>query len=239
MSQPVGQVFKSRIPTLGDDASIQEALRVYHYGVDNYSTQTIPNDSIEGNFRSLDVRLDSVETVLSTGLTEYVRKESQTSSPNIIAGQATATIPLTIRAIALQTASLQQWQNSSSSPVASISTSGYFATAGYASIGSITQVATTALNTNIINPSNKGIVVKAAASQTANLQEWQNSSGTVLASISSDGSISTITNVTVSGDIASSGNVTVSGNLSVDGQITLQGNSIQDLLINPLMLIGS
>jgi hypothetical protein len=39
------------------------------------------------------------------------------------------------------------------------------------------------------SPSYKGILVKGAASQTANLQEWQNSSGTVLASVDASGNI--------------------------------------------------
>lgn len=37
--------------------------------------------------------------------------------------------------------------------------------------------------------STKGLVVKGASSQSANLQEWQNSSGTVLASISATGGL--------------------------------------------------
>lgn len=189
MSQLIGQTFKTRIPQFSDDASIEEALKVYHYGVDNYTVEPIPDDSIEGNFRNLDSRIDSLEILVSGIEGGLVKSISQSAAPNIITGQTTSTIPLTIRAIASQTASLQQWQNSSSSPVASIATSGYFATAGYASIGSITQVATTALNINIINPSNRGIVVRAAASQTANLQEWQNSSGTVLSRIDVDGTI--------------------------------------------------
>lgn len=189
MSQVVGQNFKSRIPTLGDNASIEEALRVYHYGVDNYTVQPIPDDSIEGNFRSLDSRIDTLELSLGNIEGGLVKLISQSSSPNIITGETVSTIPLTIKAIASQTASLQQWQNSSSSAVASIATSGYFATIGYASIGSINQVATTALNINIINPSNKGIVVRASASQTGNLQEWQNSAGTNLGWVDKSGSI--------------------------------------------------
>ena len=189
MSQLIGQNFKTRIPQFSDDASIEEALKVYHYGVDNYTVEPIPDDSIEGNFRNLDSRIDSLEILVSGIEGGLVKSISQSAAPNIITGQTTSTIPLTIRAIASQTASLQQWQNSSSSPVASIATSGYFATAGYASIGSITQVATTALNINIINPSNRGIVVRAAASQTANLQEWQTSTGTNLGWVDKDGSI--------------------------------------------------
>ena len=189
MSQLIGQNFKTRIPQFSDDASIEEALKVYHYGVDNYTVEPIPDDSIEGNFRSLDSRIDNLELLvdgIEDGIIKFI---SQSSQPNVITGETTSTIPLSVKAIASQTVSLQQWQNSSSSAVASIATSGYFATAGYASIGSITQVATTALNINIINPSNKGIVVRAAASQTANLQEWQNSSGTVLSRVDIDGTI--------------------------------------------------
>lgn len=44
-----------------------------------------------------------------------------------------------------------------------------------------------ALNIPVLNASDRGIVVKGAASQSANLQEWQNSAGTVLASTSSAG----------------------------------------------------
>ena len=39
----------------------------------------------------------------------------------------------------------------------------------------------------------KGLIVQGAASQTANLQEWQNSAGTVLASVSAEGNIATNT----------------------------------------------
>jgi hypothetical protein len=40
--------------------------------------------------------------------------------------------------------------------------------------------------------SDTGLIVRGAASQTANLQSWQNSSGTVLASMNKDGKITTI-----------------------------------------------
>lgn len=61
-------------------------------------------------------------------------------------------------------------------------------------IGGTTQSA-------IINTGNsgyKGLVVKGAASQSANLQEWQNSSATVLASVNSAGSLTTPSVITPS-----------------------------------------
>lgn len=212
MSQSVGQVFKSRIPTLGDDASIEEALRVYHYGVDNYTVQPIPDDSIEGNFRSLDARLDSVEATLSGGLTGFIRFVSQSSAPNIITAQTTSTIPITVRAIASQTVAIQQWENSSSSAVARISTGGYLSTLSYIGIGTLSETSSIAANINIISASHRGIVVRAANSQTANLQEWQNFSGSTLASVNSIGEISAST-------------------------IYSNGDIVQT--INPLLLIGA
>lgn len=187
MSQPVGFQYKSRIPTLSDDATIVEALRVYHYGVDNYSTEPIPNDSIEGNFRTLNTAVAALQSALSGLGTTYVEQISLTSTPNVITGQSTTTVPLTIRSISSQTAPLQQWQNSSSINVGSIGTGGNLNIAGYITVGSITQSITTGVNVVVGNASHRGIVVRAQSSQTANIQEWQNSSGTALSWVDKDG----------------------------------------------------
>lgn len=189
MSKPVGVNFPTRIPEFTDDASIEEALKVYHFGVDNYTSGTIPVNSIEGHFSALDTKINLVESTLNTSLLSKVDFISKTLTPNIIVAESVSTVPLTIRAIASQTSNLQVWQNSLNNSVGSISTSGYFAIANYVSIGSTTPVLTTALNINIISQTNKGIVVKGAGSQSANLQEWQNSAGTNLAWVDSGGSI--------------------------------------------------
>lgn len=187
MSQSIGYQFKSRISTLSDDASIEEAFKVYHYGVDDYTTQPIPDDSIEGNFRSLDSRIDVLESGFAGLPSVYVEQVSASATPNIITGQTTTTVPITIRAIASQTSNLQQWQTSASVNIASMTTTGSFAHAGYGTIGSATHSTTTALNIVLANAAHKGIVVKSASSQTENLQEWQDSSGVAMAWIDKDG----------------------------------------------------
>jgi len=187
MSQPVGFQYKSRIPTLSDDATIVEALKVYHYGVDDWSTEEIPDDSIEGNFRGIDTRLSTAESQLSGLSGSYVELISQTLTPNILTGQSTTTIPITIRAISSQTAPLQQWQNSSSVSVGGIGIAGNMNLAGYLTLGSITQATTTGLNIVLGNALHKGITVRSQSSQTANIQEWQNSSGTALSWVNKDG----------------------------------------------------
>lgn len=189
MSQPVGFQYKSRIPTLSDDASIVEALKVYHYGVDNWTTQPIPNDSIEGNFRTLSAAITSLQSAVSTLGTTYVEQVSLSATPNVITGQSTTTVPITIRAITSQTSALQQWQNSSSTSVGSISTGGFVNFAGYLTVGSITQSNTTGVNVIIGNSAHKGIVVRAQAGQSENIQEWQDSSGNALSWVDKDGRI--------------------------------------------------
>lgn len=189
MSQSVGLNFKTRIPQFSDDASIEEALKVYHYGVDNYSSQPIPNDSIEGNFRSLDDRLTTVEDAIDNLNVTFIEATSSSSSPNTIVPENLSTIPLTIKGVSSQTANLQQWQDSSSTNLAVIFSNGAASFAGYTSIGSSAQSTTTANSITVGNAAHKGITVKAASSQSANLQEWQDSSGTAMSWITSNGAI--------------------------------------------------
>ena len=107
------------------------------------------------------------------------------------------------RAAASQTADLQQWQNSAGTVLARINSAGsiigtsdLFLTGGVAYFNSVgdtngTFISVSSGRGNFVlqNASAIGLIVKGSASQTANLQEWQNSSGTVLASVSSDGNL--------------------------------------------------
>lgn len=189
MSQEVGYQYKSRIPSFSDDASIVEALKVYHYGVDNWTTEPIPDDSIEGNFRTLHDEVDTINGIISGLGSTYIEQVSSSATPNIITAQSTTTVPITLRAISSQTSALQQWQNSSSANVGSISTGGFINFAGYITAGTTSQSFTTGIQVEIINSAHKGVVVKAQSSQSANLQEWQDNSGTALSWVDKDGRI--------------------------------------------------
>ena len=56
-----------------------------------------------------------------------------------------------------------------------------------------------------------GLIVEGAASQSEDLQQWQNSAGTVMTSISANGNIDTTGNVSVSGDVNLTGNLELGG----------------------------
>ena len=189
MSQPVGLNYKTRIPQFSDDASIEEALKVYHYGVDNYTSQPIPDDSIEGNFRTLNTRVDAAESSIAALGTTYVEQVSASATPNVVTPQTATTIPLTLRGAASQTGNLQQWQNNSFTNLAVVFSDGSSSFNGYVAIGTTGKSSTTAADIRIINSSHKGITVRAASSQNSNLQEWQDSSGNAKSWIDKDGRI--------------------------------------------------
>ena len=177
MSQAVGVTYKSKIPSFGDDASIVEAFRLYHYGIDNYSTGSPAANSIEGNFSSINTSLLSIDARITN---ETVKLISLTASPNIITPQSNATIPLTIRGVSSQSVNLLDIQNSASTTLFKITNNGSFGTSGYGSIGDVAVSSTTSLKITIGNSSHKGLVVSAASGQSVNLQEWKDDTGSTV-----------------------------------------------------------
>ena len=235
MSQSVGLNFKSRIPSFSDDASIEEALKVYHYGVDNYTSQQIPDDSIEGNFRSLDSRVSANESAISGLGTTFIQRTSSVSLPNLIVPEDASTVPLTIRSVANQVSELLRIQNSSSTNIVSFFSNGGASFLNYISVGNITQSSTTAVNVTIGNSAHSGIVVRAASSQSGNMQEWQNSSASVIARVDSLGRMysnssmvvnlvdsQTMTNKTLTSPTLNTPSIT-GGSISSASSITLSG----------------
>jgi hypothetical protein len=64
MSENIGNLWKTSIPELGDDADITEALRLYHYGsleydVTNTTTSNLPTFSIAKYFQNLQEGLNA------------------------------------------------------------------------------------------------------------------------------------------------------------------------------------
>ena len=109
------------------------------------------------------------------------------SALNVIA-RATTEKGLVVRGQASQTANLQEWQNSAGTVLASVNSAGDIGTSAAMLAGTSSWFSATSniktLNTGII-----GQVIRATSGQTANLQEWQDSAGTVLASVASNGVI--------------------------------------------------
>jgi hypothetical protein len=248
VSQPIGLNFKTRIPTFADDASIQEAFSVYHYGVDNYTTQAIPDDSIEGHFRSIDSRLDAAETNIAGLGSTFIEQISTTSDPNLIRPQSDNIIPLTIRGFsASQNADLQRWAKSDGTELAKIFPSGAASFANYVAVGNVAQTTTTALKVNIGASSHKGIVIDGVVGQSDNLQEWTKTDGvttSVVTRVDKDGKIFSNngqTGTTVAEVVTISGTQTLTNktltNASISGG-TVDVTNLRKLGVDVVTLTG-
>jgi len=60
--EEIGKDYKTLMPALTDDADIQEAFTMYHYGLTSYTgIEPIPEDSIEGHFGALETQITDLE----------------------------------------------------------------------------------------------------------------------------------------------------------------------------------
>ena len=97
--------------------------------------------------------------------------------------------PIVVRGAASQTADLQQWQDSTGLVQAVIANTGQIATNQRGTFGSTTPSAIAHVTIFTTAADRIGLGIRGAASQAANLQEWQNSAGTALVSINSSGDL--------------------------------------------------
>jgi hypothetical protein len=118
---------------------------------------------------------------------------------------ATTTIGAVIRGASGQTANLQEWQTSTGTVVVSVPASGIIAAQGMtvntngaylgryfqipAATGAYIDLSAVTGSLSVIGRTTTAatLIVQGAASQTANLQEWKNSAGTILVDITAEG----------------------------------------------------
>jgi hypothetical protein len=176
-------------------------------------------------------------TTITTALGDKVSK----SGGDTITTSSASVKGLIIKGAASQTAKLQEWQNSGSLVVASMDDSGKLVVptirgpaGNVVTLGTDGQPYSLSIsNTQFdsygpvpwrpYNSSMVGFIVKGQASQTANLQQWQNSSGAVVASIDSLGKITSYNRDTAGGN----NNLTISGYYNGStSSLDLQSNGI-------------
>ena len=105
----------------------------------------------------------------------------------IITNAATAVVPITVRGISGQSANLQEWQNSTPTIVGAINNVGGFWTTNRIAIGfSSVQTGTKFISQPGV-ATDVGVIVRGAASQSANLLEIQDSSASTVTSVTSAG----------------------------------------------------
>jgi len=223
--QEIGEIYKTIVPSLSDDASIEKAFEMYHYGTASYNGTNLQPRSIEKHFIDIGTDISNIRADVANLPNVFIEEVSQSSSPNVISSQNSTTIPLTIRGVINQTAVLQRWQRTSEGgsnfDVVRLSNGGAMGLDGYLSVGSVTLPTTTALNVAVSSAAHKAVVVRGADTQAGNLQEWQNNLGTVLASVDPAGNFA-VKNTAVSGSLTVSTTLGVTGTSSL-GVVALTG----------------
>jgi hypothetical protein len=138
---------------------------------------------------------------------------------------------LIIQAAASQTSDLQQWRNSANTVIASVNSGGYINSSGGIKASSHGYIYTSSTQGSVSfqigdgNASYVPLVIKGVASQTANLQEWQNSGGTVLASISSTGKLTSAVDASINGMTIGLGGGNLSSNIALGGSALLSNTT--------------
>jgi hypothetical protein len=120
-----------------------------------------------------------------------------------------------------QTADLQQWLNSAGSIMVKVTSYGDFVSSGTGSFGG--YFGGGILNVQGYTTTQTTSIFRAVASQTANLTEWQNSSGTVLAKVDASGNVNTTKSFVQTGTIGTTYAIDASGN-----QATYAANATVD-----------
>lgn len=123
----------------------------------------------------------------STTITNSISGKVSKSGGDTITTGSSSTVPLTIQSITGQTADIQQWKNDSGNVLARIDSLGRTGINTPILAGILDNKGT--LSIVPTSSSDSAIIIKAAAGQSVNLQEWQNSSSTVLVRISSAGNL--------------------------------------------------
>ena len=116
---------------------------------------------------------------------------------DIIQSSLSTVIPLVVKGAASQSANLQEWQDSAGNLLGRITSTGVTSFYGGSNIfpgdvrAGTSSYLTAALSVASRVATESGLVVRGFASQSANLQEWQNSTGTVVANVNSTGDLTT------------------------------------------------
>lgn len=101
----------------------------------------------------------------------------------------TAITPMTVKGYSGQTADLQQWQNNSATVLTNVTSAGQVSAVRVVVQGGTSNLSGKSVYAGTGATTNIGIVVQGVASQSANLQEWQNNSSTVLTKVDAIGEV--------------------------------------------------
>lgn len=153
-----------------------------------------------------------------------------TAGGNTISNEVVGTIPLNIRGAVSQSANLQQWQTwngTTASTVALVTSGGSIFSGANGGFGTTSALSTARLSVSAA-ASSIGVIVRGNATTPGNLQEWQSSTPTTVASISALGKLTSVGLETSNGITITGANspIVFGSNHGTSGQVlTSQGTA--------------
>jgi hypothetical protein len=140
----------------------------------------------------------------------------------LVNSASAATIGAIVRGASGQTANMLEVQNSGSTTVGRLTVSGGAVFSGVGWFGAQSNVTGSQIYALAASAGTPGIVIQGAASQTADLQQWRNSAGTILGRVSSAGLVRTADNIMANAVVGSTGSADTSVTTSL---IRIQANA--------------
>jgi hypothetical protein len=154
-----------------------------------FASVTAVIQSVGGSTGAWTFAIANATTGTSTGGTS----QAKLSANLAVTATTFATTPIVVQGASSQAANLQEWQDSTGAALALVDNGGGMRASGYNNIASYLnsrlQLTTTGAVFDVGVATNKVLTVKGAALQSANIQEWQDSTGTALAAVRSDGKL--------------------------------------------------
>jgi hypothetical protein len=167
----------NKITGLGDPTNAQDAA------TKNYiDTITLAPSNLTGPITSTG-SATAIASQTGTG-TKFVVDSSPT-----ITSTNTTSASLVVKAVASQTANIQEWQDSTGTVLSRVGNTGINVSTAFTTTGSAASASGVASSFSTTSASRIPVVITGASAQTANLQEWRNSSNTVLVSVTADGTL--------------------------------------------------
>ena len=154
------------------------------------SSQTANLQEWQNASSSVLARVNSSGAIFANG---FSNGSAITEYSNIFYATTSAKTPLLLKGTDSQTANLLEIQNNSGTILSSIDTTGGAFFTGMTGIGIGQDTYSAMLSLNTASASRIGQVIRGSNSQTADLQQWQSSDGTPVATMSANGNFTAVT----------------------------------------------
>lgn len=203
------------------------------------ASQTADLFQVQDNLGNVPTRIDNTGQIhTASGTVSFFGTNTNLSATLSVQPVLSSAYGLAIRGLAGQTGDLQQWQNSTGTVLATLSSGGALTASQLiapsivvitngnivenSATGPYLNLSGSSITLNTRVASNVGLIIQGATSQTADLQQWRNGAGTVLVAVGANGVIATGTTAGAPTIVSATTITPITPILFVSGTTTIQ-----------------